>query len=142
MKLILILACAVMAGTILPAVTEFSSIVPVLAQTDLAPDGAFNPERFAEKIITGLGSLAFMGWLCHHMVAKALPLKDEQLQKNQERFEIESQKQRDEHRATVTDLVSQLRNQTDAVLEITRSCRATAAESLAGVLRCGGQVRP
>ena len=125
MKLILILACAVMVGTILPAVAEFSSLVPVLAQTDSTPDTAFSPERLVEKIITGLGSLAFMGWLCHHMVAKALPLKDEQLAKNQERFEIESQKQRDEHRATVTDLVSQLRKETDTVLEITRSCRAT-----------------
>ena len=124
----LIIIAAILVGVAIPAATELPQArhLPIIGQA--AATEPFSPERFAEKIIASLGSLAFMGWLCHHMISKALPAKDAQLAAAQQSFNEESQKQRDGHREDVVELVKQLREQTDAVLEVVRSCGAGRAQ--------------
>lgn len=118
----IVLVVATVAGAAFPVGADV--LLGQVSQQPTAVATDFNPERLIEKIIGNLGAAGFMAWLSYYMVARALPAKDLQLAQAQERFEAESQKQRDEHRETVNGIVGQLREQTQSVLEVVRTCAA------------------
>lgn len=76
----------------------------------------------ATSAISVFVSSGFMAWLCRYMIAVALPAKDKSIEEQQKVFLVELARERDGHSLTVDKLVSEMREEREARMEVIRGC--------------------